>query len=149
MFSATVIGAILFVSVVDAAFAATFTREQCIAGASAHYLVHPDIIRAILRQEGGRVGAVSWNRNGTYDIGPMQINSSHLSELRGFGISRDQLLTDECLNIYIGTWMLKKAIVTAPNVWAGIGDYHSHTPDLNVTYQWQVWQRLAQVRGGR
>ncbi|MGH8159369.1 MAG: lytic transglycosylase domain-containing protein [Rhodanobacter sp.] len=121
-------------------------RDQCIAGASKHYQVHQDIIRAVLRTEGGSVGRVSWNSNGTYDIGPMQINSSHLAELAHYGITEAVLLKNECLNVYIGTWMIKKEIVSAPDLWTGLGNYHSHSSTYNADYQWKVWRRLQQVR---
>lgn len=142
-------GLLALMCTVGSAYAQVSNRDQCIAGAAAHYLVHPYLIRAVLRQEGGRVGAVSWNKNHTYDIGPMQINSEHLAELAQYGITRDALLTNECLNILIGTWYLKRELVATPNLWVGIGNYHSHTASLNTEYQWDVWKRLREVENGQ
>lgn len=128
---------------------AQHSASECVAGAAQHYRVHPAVILAVMRQEGGRVGQVSTNRNGTYDIGPMQINSSHLGELSRYGISRSALLNDGCLNIYIGTWLLKREMVASGSLWSGIGQYHSHTPSLSVDYQWRIWNRLKQLAAGR
>lgn len=121
----------------------------CAAGAATHYAVPLALVHAVMRQEGGRPGFTRTNTNGSEDIGVMQINSIHLPELARYGISRERLLNDGCLNVFIGTWMLKREIVQAGNLWRGVGNYHSHTPALNVKYQWLVWGRLKQLERGR
>lgn len=63
-------------------------REACIERAAAHYQAHPDLVRAVLRTEGGKVGQIRRNKNGTFDMGPMQVNSVHLPELARFGITQ-------------------------------------------------------------
>lgn len=136
---------------------ATFSRAApietslgvCIDRASHHYKLDPTLVRAVLRQEGGGKSTVSRNDNGTVDLGPMQINSIHLPELAKYGISRDLLVSNPCLNVYIGAWMLKREISQAKDVWTGIGNYHSHTPYHNAKYQWLIWRRLQQVRSKR
>jgi soluble lytic murein transglycosylase-like protein len=119
---------------------------KCAVGAALHYQMPVALVHAVMRQEGGRPGFASQNTNGTEDIGPMQINSIHLGELYRYGISRQRLQSDGCLNIYIGTWILKREIVKAGNMWVGVGNYHSHTPALNAKYQWLVWDRLKQLK---
>lgn len=126
--------------------AETAVALQCMAWAADHYQVDYDLVRAIALQEGGTTGRVNWNRNLSYDIGKMQINSSHLGELAQYGISEAALQEDECLNITIGTWILKREIVQAPNIWVGVGNYHSHTPALNLDYQWRIYRRYQQIR---
>ena len=54
----------------------------CIFLASQQYHVPPAILIGILKVEGGTVGQeVGPNTNGTYDLGPMQINTVWLEEL--------------------------------------------------------------------
>lgn len=124
----------------------SFQREVCIERAAAHYGAHPDIIRAVLRTENGKTGQILRNKNGSFDIGPMQVNSVHLPELAKYGITPNMLKDDECLNIYIGTYYLQKGIITAPNYWNGVGKYHSATHFRNVSYQYRVWNNLNQLR---
>lgn len=122
-------------------------REACIQRAAAHYRAHPDLVRAVLRVEGGKVGQVSYNKNGSFDMGPMQINSVHLPELAKYGITQALLTNDECLNIHIGTYYLQKNVISTPSFWTGIGNYHSATPEHNIRYQYRVWTMLNRVRG--
>lgn len=117
----------------------------CIENASQTYHVPSSIVLAVMRQEGGRVGAVTTNKNGTYDIGPMQINSSHLSFFAKHGISRDMLLNDPCVNVYAGTWMIANGMAHSGDFWRGVGLYHSATPVLNVSYQHSVWARYLSL----
>lgn len=124
-------------------------REMCIERAAAHYQAHPDLVRAVLRSEAGTVGKIRRNPNGSFDMGPMQINSVHLPELAKYGITQAMLTNDECLNIHIGTYILQKKIITTPQFWNGVGKYHSATPELNVKYQYRVWNNLLEVRGER
>ncbi len=124
-------------------------REVCVERAAAHYQAHPDLVRAVLRTEGGKVGQIRRNKDGSFDMGPMQINSVHLPELAKYGITQEALTNDECLNIHIGTYYLQKQIVTTPQFWHGVGKYHSATPELNVKYQYRVWNNLLEVRGER
>ncbi|KAG0166433.1 hypothetical protein DFQ30_007198 [Apophysomyces sp. BC1015] len=78
-------------------------REACIEQAAAHYRAYPDIIRAVIRAEGGTTGKISRNKDGSFDMGLMQVNSVHLPELARYGITQEMLVGNECLNIMIGT----------------------------------------------
>lgn len=104
-----------------------------------------DLLAAIRLAEGGQVGHVSWNHNGSYDIGPMQINSTHLSQLQQIGISRDALLYNACENIVVGAWILHANLATSHNLWTAIGDYNSHTSVYNQRYQRRIWEHLQSV----
>lgn len=124
-------------------------REACIERAAAHYKAHPDIVRAVIRTEGGKPGQIRYNKDGSFDMGPMQINSVHLPELAKYSITQSMLTNDECLNIHIGTYFLQKHIITAPHYWNGVGKYHSATPTRNVSYQYRVWNKLIELRNER
>ncbi|WP_069357879.1 lytic transglycosylase domain-containing protein [Burkholderia cenocepacia] len=123
--------------------------EVCIARAVQEYGTHPDLIRAVMAQEAGKVGQLRYNKDGSFDMGPMQINSVHLPELSRFGITKDMLVNNECLNIVIGTYYLQRGIMQSSSFWVGVGNYHSRTPDKNIGYQVKVWNHLQQLRGER
>lgn len=122
-------------------------REACIAQAAAHYRAHPDIIRAVIGTEGGTTGKISKNKDGSFDMGLMQINSVHLPELARYGITQEMLVGNECLNIMIGTYLLQKNILLSNDFWHGVGSYHSKTPSKNTAYQYRVWEHLQRVQG--
>jgi len=109
-------------------------------------------VRAVLREENGKAGQVRRNKNGSFDMGPMQINSVHLPELAKYGITQTMLTNDECLNIHVGTYYLQKNIITTPGFWTAagfwkaVGNYHSATPDKNIRYQYRVWGKLNELR---
>lgn len=139
----------------DVDMPAVVTQAACVAQASAYYGVHRDLVEAVLRTEGGKRGQVRVNRDGSYDMGPMQINSVHLPELARYGITAQMLVNDECLNIHVGAYYLKRHLVTTPGsatpvgYWRAVGRYHSSTPDRNRQYQGRVWLRLVEIRRSR
>ena len=52
------------------------------------------------------------NKNGTYDIGIMQINSSHLTWLKNYGINQKTLLENPRINIFTGAMILRRCFDT-------------------------------------
>jgi hypothetical protein len=63
------------------------------AAVTAFYQLPPPALPAIYRVEDGRPGYVQHNRNGTDDLGSMQINSSWLPAIaRSTGIPRPSFL---------------------------------------------------------
>ncbi|MDR3535218.1 MAG: transglycosylase SLT domain-containing protein [Acetobacteraceae bacterium] len=125
---------------------------ECITGAAQYYHLPVSLLVGVLATEYGQNGQVSHNANGTYDMGPAQINSSWLPRLEGAGITRSMLLSNACLNIAVGAWILAQAMDGASpadpaEFWRHIGNYNSHTPQFNLTYQRRVWQKLQQQNG--
>ncbi len=55
---------------------------QCITDAARFFGIDAELVFTLFDNEGGKVGTFSRNTNGTYDIGPMQINSSNLPEIK-------------------------------------------------------------------
>lgn len=121
-------------------------RETCVIQASAYYQAPPDLVRAVIRTEGGKTGKVNRNSDGSFDMGLMQINSIHLPELAKYGINQEMLINNECVNIFIGTFYLQKNILSGKDFWHGVGKYHSKTPSKNTIYQYKVWNNLQQVQ---
>lgn len=113
---------------------------ECINQASMQYLVPAPLIIAVLTTEGGKVGDANPNINGTFDYGPMQINSVWLSKIKPYGYSKEQIQFDPCINVSVGAWILSQAIADGRTLWDGVGNYHSHTFDKNAIYQYKVKQ---------
>ena len=90
--------------------------------------------------EGGSLGAVSQNTNGTVDIGPMQINTIWVPQVARhwnatpadtYAALRDQF----CANVEAGSWILRQALDEAHgDFWTGVSIYHSHDPDYQADY---------------
>ncbi len=111
---------------------------ECINQAAIIYHVPATLILSVLAIENGRVGSASPNRNGTFDFGPMQINSIWLPQIQNYGYTEQQLQYNPCINVMVGTWILSQNIANASTIWHGVGSYHSHTPVLNDRYQAKV-----------
>jgi len=111
---------------------------ECINQAAMVYHVPATLILSVLAIEGGRVGLASVNTNGSFDYGPMQINSIWLPKIQAYGYTKQQLQYDPCVNVTVGAWILSQNITHASTLWRGIGGYHSHTAILNYHYQTKV-----------
>src|SRR5471032_2934529 len=86
----TVSGIVTVAAIVMAT--ASVARADCIDDASVYHGVNPALLHAIAQHESGmRAGAVNRNANGTEDLGLMQINSSWLSTLKKYGVTRQSL----------------------------------------------------------
>lgn len=119
--------------------------ERCLAPAAQRHGVNPKILRAILQVESGmRASAVSYNRNGTMDVGMAQINSIHFPELAQWGITPDRLL-DPCVATHVAAWHLKRNLLRHGNTWFGVAAYHSTTPEHNLRYQELVRREMART----
>ncbi|MDH0960913.1 lytic transglycosylase [Pseudomonas sp. o96-267] len=123
--------------------ALTPLTPECLASAAERYELHPDILLAILIVEGGTVGQNNrGNANGSYDIGPFQLNTIHLPTLAKFNITETELRNDGCLNAAVAAWHLRR--VLTPQVLSNVTDdesylralalYHSATPEYNEIY---------------
>ena len=117
--------------------------EACFLHAGAYYGVSPLILKAIAEVESGmNPKAINHNRNGTKDLGIMQINTIWLKELKKYGIGEKELLEDPCLNIHIGAWILNRCIAKYGYNWKAVGCYHSCTPKLNENYSRRIYAVL-------
>lgn len=116
---------------------------ECLNRAAKAYSFHPDILLAILWVEGGSVGKNSRaNKNGTYDIGPYQLNSIHRKAINDLGFTEDEVRNDGCVNVTIAAWHLRKIlppekeaeIHDEDSYLSAIANYHSATPEYNKIY---------------
>jgi hypothetical protein len=113
----------------------------------------PRVLPAIQAVEGGAVGTVSVNRDGSEDLGVMQINTRWLPALSS-RLGRDQatvraaLIRNPCFNILVASAILRVYLrETGNNLMLAIGDYHSHTPVLNQSYQLKVISKATLLFG--
>jgi soluble lytic murein transglycosylase-like protein len=123
----------------------------CIFTAAQTYAVPPSVILGILHVEGGRTGQAVGNTNGTYDLGPMQINTIWIPELaRYWRVSEKTALKmvrdDACVNIGVGAWILRSKMNQAGSLYNGIAWYHSATPHLGSKYRQKVVSAMQKYR---
>ncbi len=119
------------------------TLAACIFMAAQTYSVPPAVLLGIMQVEGGKVGQQVKNTNGTYDLGPMQINTIWMSELSGhWGVSQKTawrwVRDDACVNVGVAAWILRKKSVEAGSLYKGIAHYHSKTPRFGTPYRQKV-----------
>lgn len=112
---------------------------ECVNQAAIAYHVPAPLILSVLSVEGGYAGIASRNKNGTYDYGPMQINTIWLSKIKNYGYTKEKIQYDPCANVMVGAWILSTNIANANEPWYGIGGYHSYSPRLNQAYRKKVW----------
>ena len=124
--------------------AASQAEELCFQEAGDEYRIHPQILEAIARVESNfNPRAVNWNKNGTYDFGVMQINSSWYYTL---GKEWWMTLGDPCSNIKGGAKILSGCMKKYGYSWEAIGCYNSQTPDKRDRYALAVFKQLQSIR---
>ncbi|WP_426056574.1 conjugal transfer protein TrbN [Janthinobacterium sp. PSPC2-1] len=124
-------------------------RIVCSITAAIKYQVPANIMLAIAEKEGGKPGMIIANKNGTYDIGPMQFNSAYLRELRKHGIVPAHVAMKGCYPYDLAAWRLRQHLLhDKGNLWARAANYHSRTIQYNLPYRtdlikkgdkWEHW----------
>lgn len=110
----------------------------------------PKVLASIQHIEGGSVGNVSPNSNGTEDLGLMQVNTIWIAPVarqtrQSEAAVRARLINDGCFNVAVAGAILRQYRAEAKgDLVVAIGYYHSHTNALAKGYQLQV--REAQGR---
>lgn len=89
--------------------------------------------------------ALNLNKNGSYDIGLMQINTIHLKRLSKIGVTRQSLMDPE-VNIYVASLLLSSHIRKRGYNLDAIGCYHSANPLFKN--QWLKRLSMAQIPQG-
>jgi hypothetical protein len=98
----------------------------------------------IMHVEGGHVGQEAGpNINGTYDLGPMQVNTRWLPMLEqtwhvNASTARAWVRDDGCVNVHVAAWILRKKMDDSGSLWGGIAAYHSATPSIGGPYATKV-----------
>ena len=118
----------------------------CMALVASIYQLPPRVLPSIQAIEGGRPGTVSHDADGSQDLGVMQINTRWVQPLADYTrrpdtVVRARLISEPCYNIAAAGAILRTYLnEDRGNLMQAIGDYHSHTRHLNLTYQSEVMQ---------
>ncbi|MFK7838999.1 MAG: lytic transglycosylase domain-containing protein [Bdellovibrionales bacterium] len=127
--------------------AASKILAACLMLASQTYSVPPAVLVGIYKAEGGKVGQEVANTNGSYDLGPMQINTIWMPELaEKWGVSEETakkwVRDDACTNVGVSAWILRGHINETKSLSQAIAHYHSRTPRHGKRYQKRVIEIL-------
>ena len=115
----------------------------CLMLASQTYSVPPAVLVGIYKAEGGQIGQEVSNKNGSHDLGPMQINTIWLPELANkWGVTqttaRKWVRDDACTNVGVAAWILKGHIDETQSLSQAIAHYNSRTPRHGKKYKKRV-----------
>ncbi len=125
----------------------------CMALVASLYHLPPRVLPAIQAVEGGHVGLVSQNTDGSQDLGVMQVNTRWLGPLSRYSgldraVVRRRLLSEPCFNIAAAALILQTYLAeTRGDFMRAIGNYHSHTRPRNTAYQAQVVRSASVLFG--
>ncbi|VVD88253.1 invasion protein IagB [Pandoraea aquatica] len=116
--------------------------------AADRYQLDPLLLYAIAQVESNLdMNASNVNRNGTRDIGLMQINSIHLPTLSRYGVTERRLHEDACASIITGAWILAGFVRQYGYGWEAVGAYNAGTgparAPLRQRYADKVRKRYA------
>ncbi len=123
----------------------------CFMAESARQHLPPNLMLAVLQTEGGKMAQFVKNANGTYDMGPFQVNTTWLPELARLTGGRSEdvakaIAYDGCTNIAVGAWILRRFINEAGgDIWKGVAFYHSHNSSKGLPYAQSVYRRMQNL----
>ena len=118
----------------------------CFEEAGQEFGVSPQLLWAIAKTESHfNPSAVNYNKNGSFDYGVMQVNSSWYKEL---GRERWMRLGDACYNVQVGAWILDRCIRRYGYTWTAVGCYNGVSNDTKGRYAHRIYRALKTSEGG-
>lgn len=103
---------------------------RCIRQAARGQLWLERTLWGLRDQEAGWIGAEILNKDGSHDLGPLQINSWWVPRLAGL-LSRPEeevrhwLQFDPCFNAEAARWIFLDALKMSGSYWKAVGIFHS------------------------
>lgn len=116
----------------------------CMALVASFYNLPPRVLPSIQMVEGGSVGNVSHNGDGSDDLGVMQVNTIWLDPIARFTrlplpVVRSRLINEPCFNIAAAGAILRNYLNEAHgDLMTAVGYYHSHTAEHSGPYKVKV-----------
>ncbi len=123
--------------------AATKVLAACMMIASHTHEVPPALLAGIYKAEGGKVGQQVENKNGSFDLGPMQINTLWIPELAkkwnvSHSVAHKRVRDNACTNVNVAAWILRGHIEETRSLSKAMTHYHSRTPKYGKKYQKRI-----------
>ncbi len=122
------------------------SANYCWDNAETRYGVPAKLLVAIAKVETGinpsTVGKK--NKDGSYDIGLMQINSGWLPKLSKYNITENDLFKP-CTNIMVGAWILSDNIHRLGYNWDAVGAYNAKTNWKRDIYAKKVHKAILEL----
>jgi len=122
--------------------------KACFLKASLKYGVPLELLLAIAKTESNfNPYAINRNRNGSKDIGIMQINTANVPLLIREGIIKNKNeLFNPCKNIEAGAYILKRCLDTYGLNWRGVDCYNKgRKAKGRGGYVWKVYKNLREM----
>jgi len=115
----------------------------CFDAAARRYGLPPALLWAVAKVESNfDPAAVNRNRNGSLDVGVMQINSIWLKQL---GKERWGALGDPCFNIQVGAYVMADCLRRHGYTYEGIGCYNADSYEQRIRYARKVVKAMTEL----
>lgn len=112
----------------------------CFEDAGRAYSINPLLLESIARIESNLdPKAINRNKNGSQDIGLMQVNSVWVKALK---LDPEELVSDPCYNAMVGAKILRQCIDRYGYAWEAVGCYNAADPAKRAGYSWKVFDEL-------
>ncbi|OCG28980.1 hypothetical protein A9G45_01420 [Gilliamella sp. HK2] len=120
----------------------------CAIAAATRYSVPVNIFLAVVEKENGKPGQYVKNKNGTYDIGPLQFNTSYIKTLSKYGITYKSVEGHHgsCYPYHLAAWRIKQHINNDKgDIYQKVSNYHSKTAKFNAIYRADLIKRSEKL----
>lgn len=114
---------------------------DCIPYISEQYQVPQSIIKSVIKNESSWKNVISVNKDGSKDIGVMQINTWWLPILKKHNIFKADLM-NVCTNIAVGSWILRYEYLHFKNWQNALASYNAGRGKYKNPYAQSYGRRI-------